>query len=406
MAPAGNVAPTLVVAAMLTAAAAAVGSTTMAFVGFDDGCYKASNATARFYAANLDRGAEPATWALSTPAPLTFPVSGACLWSQRPGVDRAGGRAWHVAGVCPPVTASAYRVVTEWAVPADRSAPPVYVGACNFTVGPGSRTGELELIAFDTRVFAGGPYILNGSDGYTVVGLTIPPDPTRAVTTLDTLPACITTAVTRLQLPAAPTSTGIFAADDSADTALAPFVLHLGATAGYPAPVLFNATALSPVTGEVIWTSQWTSHAPSLDYWLKLHIFRRRFVGTIWWSIMQARQARAYTMHGWANSTTTSTGPEELYRLESEEFLYGDTPLWTEPDDSTGTGDWPLLMQLAVGWQSYYRGSCYSGGVGGTMYEISAPSPAGLNMTTTTMAQCPLPAPSSCMNPAFVHWPV
>ena len=408
----------MVARAILLAASARAASAApdliQTFIGFDGTCANGTSPV-RFFAATttLDATATALEWAVSAPAPLQIERTLMCKWAQRPAVDRAApaGRVWHVSGVCNNGT----RVAVEWMLGARAGDAPTYVGACAIDAPfESTSTGyqqpaALPLLAYDRRVFAGGPYTVNASDG-TVLGVTVPPDPSRAVQTLASLPPCASVVISHL-----PTGTdvaaGTLAAEDEDSMPLAPatiVILHPSHNGDLVAGIM----GVSPNTGAQLWYDANVSMSdcePSGSWvhkfggWQAAELHRGVLIATGW------GQAERSGPDFWMcrgdrlpAGGAVSLNPLRVRSVGAGNF-FGQYASWME----AGAGDWPLHVAVTSSWETQSFTSdvsfCREAGVNATlvvttvMGATAAPSVAAANWT---LPFCPLPAPAACDHPA------
>lgn len=405
--------------------AAAVPVLIQTFLGAAGTC-AAPTGPARLYAgvaplATSQPNPQPVPWSVSAPAPLEFERALFCQWCRRPAVDTAARRVWHVSGACGSSAGTRVRngtrVVVEWAL----SAPPTYTGACAFDApfapapsrdpayGVYDGFAALPLLAFDARVHAAGPYVINATDGAAVVGLTVPPDPAGTVTSLGALPPCGAEVLARLP-PGTDVHNGVLTAEDVSGTASPPQVVHLHGN-NNTASASVVVVGLSPVSGAQLWRANVT---------VPLH-------PSPWTAF---REWEAAEVHA---GTLIATATAQSDRLPSCGMLRGDglsaggnaTLTWLTnvqpvengpPFGTYGTclpaagGAWPLHTLVASTWRSTdgstycCEAATYPGDASSQL--LSLPSAAGDPTTFAwgTFPSCLLPPPSACDHPAAALW--
>lgn len=343
----------LVLAASACCAAAASPSLLMTFLGYDGTC-GAPSAPARFYAATIALNASTApAWVVSSPAPLEIDAGLVCAWCKRPAVDRVTGRVWYVSGGGDTCGNSSLRVAVEWAFGA-ATAPPTYTGACSFKAAftPAQRPVALPLFAYDRRVFADGPYLVDDT-GTVVVGVAVPPDPGGAARTLDSLPPCAAVVVSSI----APNGTahGVLAADDDAAGGAAPappMIVHAVGDAYAAGGPRVNVSGVSPVTGVVEWaTTAPVPTPPGLRFhgWHEAVVHRGVFLAT---SPMQPDRGVGPEIM-YRGDGLTSGGAATLTWLPMRSvvaYTFGPWGAWT-----VNEGSWPLYVAQMSDWYTYVR---------------------------------------------------
>lgn len=189
-------------------------------------------------------------------------------------IDRAGGRFWHMAAICAPTYT---RVVLEWVAAVNGSEAPSYVSSCAFDAAA-SQQGDVRIFSHDGAVFADGPYYVRPSDA-SIVGLSVPPPKAGAPPSHDmaALATCGTTVVA--SIPPAFVSEPLLV-DDGGKPPLTPLALYLSPPLYNGSGLTTNATAISLVTGAVMWTSTMGIDNPGGHMAEELHpiIARRQLI--------------------------------------------------------------------------------------------------------------------------------
>ena len=390
---------------------AQLGDSIIAFVGFNGTCDSPRLGSARLYAARADMDAAVSrgslSWIVSSPAPLDIPPPAvACQWHIRPAVDPTTNRLWYFVGVCAASgTPPSNIVVSEWDV-GSGDAPPKYLRACTFDA---SSIG-LDYVAYDSRVFAPGPYVINTTAGaadgrarvFGIAFLAPAPGGVPAV-----LPSCALTAIA--QLDPAVNVTGVFTADASANPELPPVLLHTPAGAGmYSTETNITVSALSPTSGELQWQS---NISVALDQNLhadgvaSLGLFDRRFVALI--EADDGRFMHSSSVQGWAanSSPATSVLMDNIVSGTNSPSVCLAVTAWA-PGAAAGK-DYPLYVFYLSGENDgFQRGDwCRSSGVTlgpAFVYGFLEALYPG-NRTQLLTSGCPLADTENCAFLSYAH---
>ena len=411
----------VIVTGSTTLGVAQLGDSVLAFVGFNGTCDDPSPGSARVYAARADMDAATSfslSWIVSAPAPFDItPPSMPCEWHVRPAVDALSNRLWHFVGLCAASGAPASSiVVSEWDVGAG-DAPPTFSRACSFD----AVSNGLDYVAFDARVFAAGPYMVNTTAGAAdgrarVFGVTYSQPAHYDVSAV--LPSCTLTAISTLD-PVA-NVTGVFTADASTNPALPPILLHATQFRG---PNGVTLSAMSPTSGALLWQANFPLDMGGrihVDQIASIGLFDRRFVALC--IADDGRFLHSTAVHGWAAnaSAADSTLMVDVVSTTNGPAVCAAITAWA-PSAAVGS-DWPLNLHYLSGENDSFprKDGCRSGGTSlGPAYVL------GFNQTVypvqrvqLSTSSCPLPESQSCgflsyahgrpliatMQGAYAHW--
>ena len=415
--PTTPVLPTLLVVLLLAtpqrAAALPLGDVVATFLGAGGSCN--DNAALPFRAARFDLDAS--LWVVSGPAPLQLSAADVCMPYPRVVADPMTNRVWQLVGTCANVT-----IVVSWVLISGTS-PPAYLGACDLD-GVAAPAGQpLAVAGADARVFAGGPLLVNATTR-ALLGLTVPASAAaRTARTVEALPSCTLTTVSRLAGDAvfAPLGRGRriqLALDGSMDEP--PLLLYMSPTNDCRNPVekpTVNVTAYEPASGAVLWTAVNVSDgfkpyeddaAPCTpggfmgDFF---NVFNRRIVASGFYQVVRS----GYAFGAGAIARAGMTAFSVLGQFNIAPWGNGlPAQLWTD----NATAESPLRIVQVFSWDDdppcfntthWDRLVSITSFAPPTLDAARLPAPAVAAAAQVTLAACPLPAPAVCGAFAYGH---